>query len=76
MSTYSGLIPYCLSHAYINRIMDLEMLTTFNARERPLADWVGLCAEADNRLKLRSVSKPEGSIMSILEFVYENGNQG
>jgi 6-hydroxytryprostatin B O-methyltransferase len=56
--------------------MDLEMLTTFNARERPLADWVSLCAEADNRLKLHSVSKPEGSIMSILEFVYENGHQG
>ncbi|KAL5332378.1 S-adenosyl-L-methionine-dependent methyltransferase [Aspergillus crustosus] len=55
----------------IARIMDLEMLTTFNARERPLADWVKLCADADRRLKLRSVAKPEGSVMSILEFVYE-----
>jgi 6-hydroxytryprostatin B O-methyltransferase len=52
--------------------MDLEMLTTFNARERPLADWVKLCADADQRLKLRSVSKPEGSNMSILEFVFED----
>lgn len=59
-----------------DRIMDLEMLTTFNARERPLADWIKLCSEADNRLKLHSVSKPEGSVMSILEFVYEgNGSQ-
>ncbi|KAL5041838.1 hypothetical protein BDW71DRAFT_157729 [Aspergillus fruticulosus] len=55
----------------IARIMDLEMLTTFNARERPLADWVKLCADADSRLKLRSVSKPEGSVMSILEFVFD-----
>ncbi|KAL2824231.1 S-adenosyl-L-methionine-dependent methyltransferase [Aspergillus cavernicola] len=55
----------------IARIMDLEMLTTFNARERPLADWVQLCASADSRLTLRSVSKPNGSVMSILEFVFE-----
>ncbi|KAL3472043.1 S-adenosyl-L-methionine-dependent methyltransferase [Aspergillus californicus] len=55
----------------IARIMDLEMLTTFNARERPLADWVKLCSDADERLTLRSVSKPQGSIMSILEFVFD-----
>ncbi|KAL4885489.1 S-adenosyl-L-methionine-dependent methyltransferase [Aspergillus karnatakaensis] len=59
----------------IARIMDLEMLTTFNARERPLADWEKLCADADQRLKLRSVSKPEGSNMSILEFVFEDTNE-
>ncbi|KAL4816688.1 S-adenosyl-L-methionine-dependent methyltransferase [Aspergillus spinulosporus] len=59
----------------IARIMDLEMLTTFNARERPLADWVKLCADADRRLKLRSVSKPEGSVMSILEFVFDELNE-
>lgn len=51
--------------------MDLEMMTTFNARERPLADWVKLCSDADPRLKLRRVSKPEGSVMSILEFVFD-----
>ncbi|KAL1987596.1 hypothetical protein VTN96DRAFT_3196 [Rasamsonia emersonii] len=55
----------------IARIMDLEMMTTFNARERPLADWVKLCSDADPRLKLRRVSKPEGSVMSILEFVFD-----
>ncbi|KAL4998457.1 S-adenosyl-L-methionine-dependent methyltransferase [Aspergillus recurvatus] len=60
----------------IARIMDLEMLTTFNARERPLADWVKLCANADSRLKLRSVSKPEGSVMSILEFVFDGAREG
>ena len=54
--------------------MDLEMLTTFNARERPLTDWVRLCRNADDRLKFRGVSKPEGSVMSILEFVFEDKN--
>lgn len=54
--------------------MDLEMLTTFNARERPLADWIKLCENADSRLKFRTVSKPEGSVMSILEFVFEDQN--
>ncbi|GAD92073.1 hypothetical protein AN5415.2 [Paecilomyces variotii No. 5] len=55
----------------ISRIMDLEMMTTFNARERPLADWVKLCSDADSRLKLRSISRPEGSVLSILEFVFD-----
>ncbi|KAL4963166.1 S-adenosyl-L-methionine-dependent methyltransferase [Aspergillus stella-maris] len=55
----------------IARIMDLEMMTTFNARERPLADWVKLCADADSRFKLRFVSKPQGSNLSILEFVFD-----
>ncbi|KAL4780293.1 S-adenosyl-L-methionine-dependent methyltransferase [Aspergillus varians] len=65
--------PYTLPRAEerIARIMDLEMMTTFNARERPLADWVKLCADADPRLKLQSVSKPDGSNMSILEFVFD-----
>jgi 6-hydroxytryprostatin B O-methyltransferase len=52
--------------------MDMEMMTTFNARERPLADWVKLCSGVDSRLKLHSVSKPEGSVLSILEFVFDD----
>lgn len=54
--------------------MDLEMLTTFNARERPLMDWVKLCENADSRLKFRAISKPQGSVMSILEFVFDDQN--
>lgn len=50
------------------------MLTTFNARERPLTDWVKLCENADSRLKFRAISKPEESVMSILEFVFEDEN--
>lgn len=52
--------------------MDLEMLTTFNARERPLGDWIKLCQNADSRLKFRAISKPKGSVMSIMEFVFED----
>lgn len=40
-------------------------MTTFNARERPLADWVKLCCDADSRLKLRFVSRPEGGMLSV-----------
>ncbi|KAL4893186.1 S-adenosyl-L-methionine-dependent methyltransferase [Aspergillus ambiguus] len=63
------------SEERIARIMDLEMLTTFNARERPLADWVKLVSNTDTRLKFRAVSKPEGSVMSVLEFVFEDDNE-
>ncbi|PYI06965.1 hypothetical protein BO78DRAFT_429259 [Aspergillus sclerotiicarbonarius CBS 121057] len=52
-------------------IMDMEMITTFNARERPLEDWKRLCQDAHPGLKLRRSFKPAGSIMSIMEFVLE-----
>lgn len=48
------------------------MMTTFNARERPLEDWVKLCADASPKLKLHRNLKPRGSVMSILEFVLED----
>lgn len=57
---------------YLYRTMDLEMMTMFNARERPLADWVKLCSDADNRLKLRSISRPEGSVLSVMEFILDD----
>ncbi|PCH05686.1 O-methyltransferase, family 2 [Penicillium occitanis (nom. inval.)] len=55
-----------------SRTMDLEMMTMFNARERPLADWVKLCSDADSRLKLRSISRPEGSVLSVMEFILDD----
>lgn len=51
--------------------MDMEMITTFNARERPLDDWKKLCQDAHPGLKLQRSFKPAGSIMSIMEFVME-----
>ena len=52
------------------RIMDLEMMTTFNAKEREIEDWTSLFAQADPRLKLHNVIRPPGSVNSILEVVF------
>ncbi|KIW27721.1 uncharacterized protein PV07_07432 [Cladophialophora immunda] len=53
------------------RVMDLEMLTNFNAKERDLDDWRSLFERADPRLKVAKVIKPPGSVNSILEVVLE-----
>ncbi|OOF90715.1 hypothetical protein ASPCADRAFT_211898 [Aspergillus carbonarius ITEM 5010] len=70
-----GVLPEPLSlgrsEERIARIMDMEMITTFNARERPLDDWKKLCQDAHPGLKLQRSFKPAGSIMSIMEFVME-----
>lgn len=54
-----------------NRVMDLEMLTNFNSKERDIEDWRSLFTKADPRLKLRKVTKPPGSVNSIVEAVLE-----
>ncbi|QRD92482.1 putative O-methyltransferase [Aspergillus flavus] len=70
-----GVLPEPLtlgrSEERIARIMDMEMITTFNARESPLEDWKKPCGDAHPALKLRRIFKPTGSIMSIMEFVLE-----
>ncbi|RMZ77383.1 hypothetical protein DV737_g4390, partial [Chaetothyriales sp. CBS 132003] len=53
------------------RIMDLEMLTNFNAKERELDAWRSLFEKADPRLKVAKVIKPAGSVNSIIEAVLE-----
>ncbi len=53
------------------RIMDLEMMTTFNANEREIEDWTSLFAQADPRLKLHDVIRPPGSVNSILEIIFD-----
>ena len=57
------------------RIMDLEMMTSFNAKEREIEDWTSLFAQADPRLKLHNVIKPPGSVNSIFEFVFDQDAQ-
>lgn len=55
------------------RAIDLEMAYTFNARERTLANWKELFAQADPAFVLKKVIEPKGSVMSILEFVWNAG---
>ncbi|KAJ1709113.1 putative O-methyltransferase [Aspergillus flavus] len=52
-------------------IMDMEMITTFNARKRPLEDSKKLCRDVHPGLKLRHGLKPAASIMSIMKLVLE-----
>lgn len=54
------------------RIMDLEMMTTFNAKEREKADWEKLFSVADMRLKLKNVERPVGSAQSVMEVAFED----
>ncbi|KAF2757494.1 S-adenosyl-L-methionine-dependent methyltransferase [Pseudovirgaria hyperparasitica] len=56
------------------RSLDLEMASTFNARERTLSDWKALFALADPGFVLRSVVEPEGSAMAVLEFFWERSS--
>ena len=51
--------------------MDLSMATLFNARERYLDEWKGLLAAADDRFHLQRVIQPEGSLLVILEIVWD-----
>ena len=53
------------------RVMDLEMMTNFNAKEREIDDWRSLFSRADPRLKIVKVTKPPGSVNSIIEAVLE-----
>lgn len=53
------------------------MLEAFNSKERELNDWEKLlsfaCADAtDGKLTLKSVTKPFGSVMSLLEVVWQS----
>ena len=50
-------------------MIDVTMLTLFNAKERETSEWMELAARAsDSRLRLTHLAKPIGSLMSIMEF--------
>lgn len=52
------------------------MLELQNARERDLADWEALFAEADKRFVWKGGRQPRGSRLWILEWVWEGGGDG
>jgi 6-hydroxytryprostatin B O-methyltransferase len=57
------------SEERIIRMMDMQMSTMLNSREREWADWKALFARADPRLNLCKVLKPDRSINSVMEVV-------
>ena len=56
------------------RYRDLTMMQMYNSRERELEDWKGLCRQVDGRLGIKSVVNPFGSVMSVLEVVYDGSS--
>lgn len=53
------------------RIMDMEMMLTYNAIERDLEGWKALFAMTDERLKLQRVITPPGSAHSVMELALQ-----
>ena len=56
------------------RVRDLTMMQAFNSKERELAELTDLFAEVGDQhgcLVLRSIMKPPGSVMSVMEVLYE-----
>ncbi|KAK5321117.1 hypothetical protein LTR93_006359 [Exophiala xenobiotica] len=50
------------------RIMDMNMMISFNSGERELDGWKSLFKMADSRLGLRYIVTPPGSALSIMEL--------
>lgn len=48
------------------------MMQVRSGKERELDEWVALLKDADERLRLRNVVQPFGSLMSVSEVVREN----
>ncbi|KAL8701142.1 MAG: hypothetical protein Q9224_000636 [Gallowayella concinna] len=49
------------------RQKDLAMLQCFNAKEREVEDWRNVLEEADPRLEIKAVRRPDGSQHSVIE---------
>jgi hypothetical protein len=47
------------------------MKQQFNAKERSADDWKSLFGQADERFKLNRIVNPPGSILAVIEFVWQ-----
>ncbi|KAL9008751.1 MAG: hypothetical protein Q9173_006154 [Seirophora scorigena] len=65
-----GEIPMYQERAY--RSMDFTMWATHNAKERELEDWKELFRRAGAGYEITSVTKPEGSRLSIIEATWRS----
>lgn len=56
------------------RVRDLTMIQAFNSKERELGEFENLFAKAcdqDGSLVLKQITKPPGSVMSVMEVAYQ-----
>ncbi|KAL8830046.1 MAG: hypothetical protein Q9191_001663 [Dirinaria sp. TL-2023a] len=54
----------------ISKSFDLNMWALNNAQERDLHDWEKLFKDADPGFRIAGVTKPEGSVLSIIEIIW------
>lgn len=57
------------THEAALRQKDLMMIGTFNAKEREQEEWTALLSKADPRLLVKSIKRPAGSELSVIEAV-------
>ena len=50
------------------------MMEYHNAKERDMTDWMTLLEKADPRFYIVDVKRPNGSILSIIEVGWREGN--
>ncbi len=55
----------------ISRMRDLFMMQAMGGQERDLQQWEALVRDADAKLRIVSVSKPEGSVLSVIDVRFE-----
>ncbi|KAI1384763.1 S-adenosyl-L-methionine-dependent methyltransferase [Hypoxylon trugodes] len=60
-----------LSKSQMQRAADIFMKSGFNGKERSRKGWENLLALADERLRIVSVTKPEGAHDSVIEIVFD-----
>lgn len=56
------------------RVRDLTMIQTFNSKERELGEFEELFKQAcdqEGELVLKKITKPPGSVMSVMEVAYQ-----
>ncbi|KAI1840682.1 hypothetical protein JX266_013089 [Neoarthrinium moseri] len=53
------------------RAMDMGLIATMNGSERTLNEWKRMVAEADHRFVVKHVFQPIGSMLAIIEIVWE-----
>ena len=51
--------------------MDIGLIATMNGRERTLAEWKAMVAEAHPGFKFQKATGTKGSVLSILEWIWD-----
>jgi 6-hydroxytryprostatin B O-methyltransferase len=54
----------------ISRMRDLFMMQAMGGQERDLKQWEALVRDADERLRIVGVTKPKGSVLSVIEVKF------